>query len=357
MNLTNFVSQSIEYHKSKDKSLYHFLQIYKKQLILDVISAFEISRPLIEENLSLFKNSPSFLSFLFSLNDVNINLNQINKNIIDYSETFNLNTKEIIAEITTNNCLRDKETIETMKKELEGLRLEHIKDLDRLKNRLDKNIICKDKEIIALESQVDRLNHTLKFQKEYIIDLESQVGKIEANNKDFVNISATNESILSEYKKLKINDDTKKLKIQTLNQEKDLLKYKNDNYEEDIRRLKKDLDWYTKNNTCYINEMEQSNLWLLMNWISKFNKQPEDFITNINSIIEKNYVFIKSAQLRDDFFFGFDNKLDYVTTYIENAYEITNQVKKKYENLIKKLKEKFNVSPTVDILDYFQSNQ
>lgn len=60
MDIKGLVRAILEFKKNKDASQLHLIEIYKRQIKHDVIAAFEMSQDLIQENQTLFSNSPSF---------------------------------------------------------------------------------------------------------------------------------------------------------------------------------------------------------------------------------------------------------------------------------------------------------
>ena len=202
MHLKEFVEHVIRFQT--DVSEISIIEMYKKQIKHDVMSAFEISKPLIEKNYELFNKKPSFLSFLFALVDEKLQF------LADDTISKNLNAPADDAELKIS-IQSFKSKHETLQKEHNNLKSDHAK----------------------LQEEYNKLKHEpAKLQEEYN-NLKSEHTNLQ---EEYNNLKTKHTNLQEEYNVIS-EQEFQKLDNETI----DNLKSKLEKSQQELVNLKKEL--------------------------------------------------------------------------------------------------------------------
>lgn len=222
MSFKGLVTAMIQYHDDRDPSAFNIIEIYKKQIKHDLIAAFEIGQPLIEKFSDTFRDSSSFVNFLFTLNDIEFNCRK-NKGTRDEKRSELINS-------SPGTSLNDaSDSIENLKKELETLlNYYNKKNGEKYVHTTEDTLSKYNEQITKLET----LNNDLKRKIEIYEDRSNKDAK---QLHEFENTLKQNKQKFKEFETL-INDYKEQNKQNIIEFEKriadyemQLNKYKNEN--------------------------------------------------------------------------------------------------------------------------------
>lgn len=325
MDIKGLVRAILEFKRNKDTSQLQLIEIYKKQIKNDVIAAFEMSQSLIQENITLFSNSPSFLTFLFQLINVDDlsfkatksplknsdeRVKETNESILDQLQNECKDLKKKNAELlqnieqinNANNSVTNKihEELEALNKQISLLK-EKNSNIEKERNQLNQKVLSLEKDKAGLNDEI----HELKSKLQKCL----QEKKSEEDHNETLQNKLLEHSELSSFQ---YRTKAEFEKVQSLLQilYNFLLEFNGD-----IPALNADTNEYLQSkleNTLkkIHNDYELLKQWALLNFniqthsfnvaslVSKFNlRQPK--ITEIENVCPKNLIHITEQQVAD----------------------------------------------------------